>query len=380
MVKIGTGLLPAVDSFMSMVTRNLPGIEAFGAHIAHLIAPAVTGFFRGLEAVLKEMLGPLRGVTEAVGAGVIVFMSMLKLVEIFKAVRLAWTALQVVLEANPWILIATAVAALAVLIVKYNKRIWDVIKSTWDKVGAFFKKFWPELTAAAVLFFGPVTVLMIALAALIIKYHKDILSAVEKTWDAISKYTLKIFDDITKGVEKLFDNIKKAITTGFDAWWKSHGEEVEAVWKVVWKVVSDYFKIQWDIITTTLKVAWALIGPFLEVALSGLEMAWKITWALLSEIFKNTWDVIAAVVKVAVAGVTAVIKIAWDLIVGVFNVFLDLVTGHWSKAWTDIQNAATQVWNAIQQYLGTVWDTISGLAIQVWNNISSFFTTTLNAI
>jgi TP901 family phage tail tape measure protein len=360
MIKIGAGLLPAVDALMGEIVKNLPAIEHFGGELAKVAAPVVTLFFDGLKDILGLLFGPMKKVTLAVIALAGAF-------ALFSAI-------------NPWVALIAGLVILVGAIVKYHEEIWHTIKSTWDKVAAFFKKFWPELAIGAVLFFGPVMAGMIALAALIIKYHKQILGAVEKTWDEISKYTVKVFEGIVKGVEKLFDDVKKAITTGFDAWWKSHGAEVEAVWKVVWKVISDWFTVNWDIITGTLKIAWALVGPFIKVGLAEVEMAWKITWALLSEIFRNTWDVIAAVVKVAVAGVTAVIKIAWDLIVGVFSVFLDLVTGHWSKAWTDIQNAATQVWNAIQQYLGTVWDTISGLAIQVWNNISSFFTTTLNAV
>jgi TP901 family phage tail tape measure protein len=372
MIKIGSGLLPAVDAFMSMVTRNLPGLEAFGSHIAHMVSPVVTGFFRELEAVLKELLGPLRGVTEVAGITLIAFMGFVKLVGVFEAVGKAWKALQILLLDNPWVLVATAVVALAVVIVKYHAQIWDVIKSTWGKVEAFFKKFWPELLAGALLFFGPVIAGMIALAALIIKYHADILAAVEKTWDAISKAVSKAFDTIVKGVEKTFDDMKKEITTGFDAWWKSHGAELEQVWNEVWKAISTFFTDTWDQITEAVQVAWALVGPFIETSLAELETAWKITWAAITAVFTTAWDVIAAAVKVATAAIEAVIKIAWDVVVGLFDVALDLITGHWSKAWTDLQATATQVWNAIKQFLTTTWDAIASLVTQVVNSIKTF--------
>jgi len=329
MIKIGTGLLPAVDSLMSTITRNLPGIEKFGAHIAHLIAPAVTGFFKILEDVLKELVGPLRTVTEAVIIGIAAFMGISKVIEVVKAIRLAWLALQASLLADPFVAVAAAVIALAFVIVKYHKQIWDVITKTWDDVVKFFAS---------------------------------------------------IADPILKPVEKAFDAIKKYITGGFDKWWKTHGEELEKVWKDEWDAVKTVFKTTWDVIAAILKAAWDLIGPVIEVGVAEIEMVWKVAWAAISAVFKTTWDVIAAIVKVAVAAVTAAIKIAWDVLVGTFNIFLDLVTGHWSKAWTDFVTTIEQVWNAINGFLGTVWGAISDLAVQIWNNISGFFTTTLNAI
>ena len=188
MIKIGNGLLPAVNSFMSMIVRNLPAIENFGTSIAHLIAPGVTGFFHGLEAVLKELFGPLRTVTEAVGVAIIAFMGMLKLVAVFKAVGEAWTALQVLLEANPWVLVVTAIAAAAVLIIKYHKQIYDFIVTTWHDIEKFFTT---------------------------------------------------IADPIVKPVEKLFDDIQKYVTNGFDKWWKSHGQEIEKLWHDAWTKIEE---------------------------------------------------------------------------------------------------------------------------------------------
>ena len=67
MIKIGNGLLPAITSFLGMIDRNLPAIEHFGTAIAHLVAPVVTVFFTGLDAILKVLFGPLKDVTLAVG-------------------------------------------------------------------------------------------------------------------------------------------------------------------------------------------------------------------------------------------------------------------------------------------------------------------------
>lgn len=354
MVRIGNGLLPAIDGLMSMITRNLPVIEHLGTEIAHLVAPVVTTFFTGLEAILKFLLGPMRDVTIAVAA-----------------LAAGWAALNFVMNLNPFVAIGTALVLLVGVIVKYHKQIADTIHRYWHEIEVF-------LAGLALAF--PVIAVLVAIVAAVVKYHKQIFDAIKTAWDKVAGFFKNLYKDIVDPVKRTFDAVKSAITGGFDKWWKSHGKEVEEVWHVLWTAISDYFTITWDVIKTVLKAAWDLIKPVFDVGLPYIEAVWKIAWGAISAAFKTTWDVIAAIVKMAVALVTAVVKTAWDTLVGIFNVFLDLVTGHWGKAWTDIQNTATQVWNAITGFLGTTWDAISTEATQIWNSISGFFTTTLNAI
>ena len=373
MVKIGTGLLPTVDSFMTSVTRALPGIEQFGSKLAHLVSPVVKDFFTGLEAVLKVLLGPLRSVTEAVAIAIVTFAGIMKLVEIFNAVKTAFIALQVVLYSNPFILLAAAVVALAFLIIKYHTQIWDFIQKVWHDIASFFDSIAPTI-------FKPI----------------------EKAFDDIKNFITSSFDDVAKPVEKVFDDIKTYITKGFDVWWKSHGKEIEQVWKVVWDTIKLAFKTDWDGIVLILQTAWNLIEPLIKVGLAAVEGAWKLAWDTISLYVKTVWDVIAAVVKVAVALVeaiiktawdtisatvkiawdliAAIIKTAWDVIVGIFTVALDLLTGNWGKAWDDIKTVVTQVWNNISAFLTQSWNAISSLAVQIWNSIKGFLSTTWNAI
>jgi TP901 family phage tail tape measure protein len=353
MIKIGNGLLPAVNSFMAMIVRNLPAIEHFGTEIAHLVAPFVTAFFTGLDAILKVLLGPLKDVTIAI-AGVGVALAAISLI-------------------NPWVALIAGLITLVGLIIKYHQQIWNTIKGTWDKVSAFFKKFWPEIAVGALVAFGPIVTGMIALAAVIIKYHKQILDAIEKTWDAASKFVVKVFDDIVKAVTKTFDDIKRAVTSGFDAWWKSHGQEIEQVWNTAWDGIKGAFTVVWDTIVQTATTAWSELMDVLKPGLDLLGVLFKTTWDAIELIFKTAWDAIAAALKIALAGIESVIKIAWDVIVGIFNVALDLVTGHWSKAWTDLKTTAEQVWNAIKEYFSQVWNAIKSEVEQVVNNLKAFF-------
>ena len=360
MIRIGNGLLPAVSSFMGMVIKHLPALEQFGTKIAHLVAPAVTLFFTGLEAILKVLFGPLRKVTEVVGA-----------------LGGAWIVLNGIMALNPFVAIGIALVILVGLIVKYHKQIWAVIVKTWGDIEHFFEGLYDK-----------------------------IVPQVTRAFDAVTKYIGHIWgetwNDLIAPVIRFFSDVKNAITSGFDSWWASHGKEVEQVWHAVWTVMLDDFKVIFGAIAAVAVVLWKQISDFLTVSWDVLKAAWrvvwddvsmvaklawdaiatvfKVAWDAISATFKATWDVLAAVVKVAVDAIMATVKATWDLIVGIFDVFLDLVTGHWGKAWQDVQTTATQVWNQIKAFLGQTWNALITLVTQVVNNITAFLTQAWNAI
>ena len=363
LIRIGDGLLPAVNAFMAMVVRNLPAIERLGTQIAHLAAPFVTAFFTGLEAILKVLFGPLRKVTEAVIA--------------FGA---AWLALDVIMAMNPFVAIGIALVVLVGLIVKYHKQIWAVIVKVWGDIEHFFEGLYDKITPPVI-----------------------------RAFDAVKKYIGHIWggtwNDLIAPVIRFFSDVKNAITSGFDSWWASHGKEVEQVWHAVWTVMlrrlqgdlrgrsstrsrsraveadlSDFLTVSWDVLKAAWRVVWDDVSMVAKIAWDAIATVFKVAWDAISATFKATWDVLAAVVKVAVDAIMATVKATWDLIVGIFNVFLDLVTGHWSKAWSDVQTTATQVWNQIKTFLTQTWNALITLITQVVNNIAAFLTQAWNAI
>jgi TP901 family phage tail tape measure protein len=335
MIRIGNGLLPALNSFMGMLTSNLPTVERFGTEIAHLVAPFVTAFFTGLEAILKVLFGPLRDVTIAIGA--------------FAA---AWVALDLVMAMNPFVAIGIALVTLVGLIVKYHEQIFSAIKKYWHDI---------EIYLGAVALAIPVVGQLVLLVAVIVKYHKQIFDAIKSAWNAITQF---------------FSTVWNAITSGWDSWWAGHGKEMETVWNGIKVAVT----VAWDAITAYIKVQWDEIMAVLKPGMDLLNIVFKTGWDEISAVVKTAWDVMSALVKVDLAAIEMIIKTAWDVIVGIYNVALDLLTGHWSKAMTDMQTTATQVWNAIKQFFSTIWNAIYTLVVQIVNNLITFFTQSWNAV
>jgi TP901 family phage tail tape measure protein len=321
MIRIGTGLLPYLGDIFTAITKALPSIEKWATAFAKIASPVVKAFFSSLATTFKLLFGPLKDITVSVLAAVAAMLTIGKVIEIVKAARAAFIALEVAMAANPWVDLAIAVAVLVGVIIKYHRQIWDFIQKTWH----------------------------------------DIMSFLES-----------IAGPIFKPIENAF--------SAFSGWWKSHGAELEEVWNSAWTAISGVFRVTWGIITSVLSAAWQLVGPFLSAGLDILQGEWEIAWDAMSAYFKSVWDVMAAVVKVAWAAIEATLKIAWDLIVGLFDIFLDLITGHWSKAWDDAKTMVTQIWNAIKAFLSTTWNAISDAATQIWDHIRTFLGQAWNAI
>jgi hypothetical protein len=95
----------------------------------------VADWFNNLSPAAQKTIGVLIAVAAAVGPVLIVGA---KLVSAFGTIMKAFKALQLLMMANPWVLLIAAVVALVILIV-----------ANWDKILAFLKKAWDWIKGAA---------------------------------------------------------------------------------------------------------------------------------------------------------------------------------------------------------------------------------------
>jgi TP901 family phage tail tape measure protein len=318
MIKIGSGLLPAVDSLMTFITKSLPGIEAFGTHIAHLVAPFVSLFFTGLEAILKLLLGPMKDVTIAVaGLG---------------AAFLIMDAL------NPWVAIIAGLIILVGAIVKYHKQIWDAIKETWDKVSAFFKDIAKDIVKT---FDG---------------IKKDITSGFDAWWKSHGAELEEVWKAAWKVVSDVFKETWDAVVVIAKAAWDVVGPlikiglaEIEAIWKIAWGAISETFKTVWDVISAVVKVAVATVTAAVKIA----------------------WDVVVGIFNVFLDLVTGHWSKAWTDIQDMATQVWNAISGYLSSVWSTISDLAIQVWNNISGFFTTTLNAIEGFFKTAWDTVKS---------
>lgn len=345
MIKIGDGLLPAINSFMGMIVRNLPAIESFGSGIAHLIAPAVTVFFDGLAAILKVLFGPLKDITLGVGA--------------FAA---AWIALDAVMAINPFVAIGIALIALVGLIVKYHKQIFDVITTTWNAIAGFFAGLYDKIVAPVV-----------------------------RAFDAVKSFVTSSFDGwwASHGaeVEKVWNDTWNAIKTVFSAVWDYLVGITKAEWQLIMDVLQPgmdllnaLFKTGWDAIEAVVKTAWDMISAAVKIAVAGIESVIKVAWDLIEGIFTVALDLITGKWGKAWTDMQNTATQIWNAIKAFFQTTWNAISTQIQQVVNNLIHFFTGAWSAIKSGAIAAFTEIKNDIIQIWDDILSAIEAIVNKI
>lgn len=160
----------------------------YAAHsAASRLRPAILGvrsavaFFPAAAAAVTAFAGAAEGATVAQ--------------TIAAAATRAWG---IAMDALPWVALAAAVVAVAVLIIKYHRQIWAFMQRVWHDIlgvimGAWHwvQKNWPELLGVIVTPFARA-------AAAIVKNFGQIRHAVADAWEHIQLWTLQAVDAILR--------------------------------------------------------------------------------------------------------------------------------------------------------------------------------------
>src|SRR5208282_4227931 len=135
-----------------------------------------------------------------------------------------WMALNFIMDLNPFVAIGTAIIVLVGLVIKYHKQILDAIEEAWNAVYSFVS----GIAAQLVSLFENWT-----MPGLIIKYHQEIWATVQQVWQEIVSF-----------IETIVGGASLWLSTAWNAIWNTI--------KTVWTQISTWFTTWW----TTLVTAW----------------------------------------------------------------------------------------------------------------------------
>lgn len=195
----GTSSFGAIFSSIGII------ISGLGKPLGTIVSAIATGFAPALKQVAPMVTALANGLAKVISAIPAPVMAafitgVLAVVTAIKAWTIAQGALDLVMDANPFVLIGIAVVALAVLIVKYHKQIWDTIKKVWGDILDFLKQWWPLLL-------GVVTGGLGLIIGVIIKYHKQIWDAIKNAWNNITGWIHNTLDDLRHWFASKWDQV-----------------------------------------------------------------------------------------------------------------------------------------------------------------------------
>lgn len=221
-----TNGLPAFQALGDwFTTTGVPKLQEFGTFITTTVVPGLQGVaqWAGQNADVLTSLGV------AIAAGVAAYRIWTGAIAAWKAIQLAATAVQaafnLVLAANPIMLVVIAIAALVAGLVYFftqtttGKEIWadftKFLTSSWDGFTKFIGKAWADIKKA---FDDGVKQAS--------KFMDDCNKNVTKAWDGILKFfgeipgkTKAVFNGAGEWLKSAGDNIMKGLKSGAEIAW-----------------------------------------------------------------------------------------------------------------------------------------------------------------
>lgn len=270
--------------------------------------------------------------------------------ELKKVMTEATTAqllLNLVTEANPWVLIGTAVVGIGVLIYTHWSKIskflidcWNGIKEfavqAWDAIKQFFVEWGPAI----------LNVLTGGIAGLVI--------TIVTHWQQIKEATISVWTSVTSFLSGIWTSIKNTVTT-------------------VWNGIVAYFSPQNNRLVQFFTLSWNAISSVFDAYLSVIKANLTAWWGIVTTIFTTAWE-----------SVKAVFSAGWEIIKTIFAtaflVIYDLVTGHWSDigkvfaaAGEKIHGIVGDLWNKLTNLFTGAVTKIAGIISEWWQTIKTIF-------
>lgn len=409
------------DAVMDAVGALLPLAEAIAGtvlvvmrELAEVVVPLVVG---ALETVtpLFEWLGEQADWVAPLIVGVVGGIKLLP--GVLSAAAGGFKILSAVMAANPFVLLAGAVAGAVAAIWYFRDEIvagltaaWEWVTDTTERVWSWFTDrlgaAWDWVGGAV----GGVVGWFRALYDGVTGWVSDTVSAVggwfQDLGGAIAGPFAEGWDQIVRGMQSAWEGIRGA----WDSFWNTEiGQELRLTletWKTfvteTWDTIGDWLSTKWDEISGWASETWG-----------GIREWWSSLWGDVSTATREAWDETSGWLSETWTTISDTAVELWtpvqEFFVGVAGTVRDAVVSGWetvqtrtSEIWAALSEAAAVVWEPLREFfvtwaatvwatltetwatitatLSEVWATISGTASELWNGMRDVVSTVTEEI
>ena len=333
------GVMPQITAILGAVLGLFPILGGALAAVVSAVAGAVTWLSQFGDVLVPLAIG--------VAAGVVAFKLWTGAIAAWRAATIAATAVQaafnLVMNANPIMLIITAIAALVAGLVYFftqtelGKAIWaeftrflgeawtnivNVATTVFTALGDFFSGVWNGIVTAVttawnaiVAFLTPVFNFIGALISTYIQIYVNIFmvfAAVLITiWNAIVNVVTTVWNAIVGFLTPIITWIVDFIVGYFTTLWN--------FWSGVWNAISSFFTGLWNgmvsfVTGVVLQVIQAVMGP-----VQALSAWWAGIWNSISSFFSGIWDGMVGAVGNAIGAIGNVVGTIFDRVMSAFG-------------------------------------------------------------
>jgi phage-related protein len=252
-------------SFLEVAADLLVGIEPLVTAFADAVGPYLSGVIQTFGAVLQPVADLLGFLGPALGPVVAGIYAANKAVD---AAILVWRGLNIVMNANPFLVIAAAIITLVILIVQ-----------NWDSIAAFLSDIWTWIKDLAVTVWTAISDFFVGL-------WNTITTAISTAWNAIGDFFKNTWNSISNGIK----NAWNAIGDFFESTWDKLSSGVK---DVVTKVVNFFRELPGKIVDFIKGLPQKFLDLGRDIVsgiLRGLGNLASAIWKKLKDAISSAWD------------------------------------------------------------------------------------------
>ena len=377
----------AFESAMKMVANILkaitPAVQQFSKAIKDLGLGSV---FSSLAAGLGTFIGMVSGLV-----GTIL---------IINQVKKAFALFNMVLSANPFIIIVSAIAAVVAALTYFFTQT-KLGKSLWSGFVNWLQSAWYSLVGVATTVWNAIGNAINAVVNFIKPYWQGLVTFFTGIWTSVATFFTGIWTSIVAGVTPIWQglvNVFSSIVNAIVAVWQALAPiivpivagvvaiigatliTIVTVFQTVWNMLVPIVQVVWQLISTVVSTAITMLGTIIQTGLAIIVAIWNVVWNTFSIVVSTVWNVI-----------TTIISTVLNVIAGIIQAITAVIQGDWSGAWNAIQNVVSTVLNAISSIVSSVLSGVAGIfsgvmnglksvVSAVWNGIKSLFSEGVNFI
>ena len=261
------------------------------------------------------------------------------------AASIAQWALNAAMNANPVMIVVTALGALVAALVWFFTQA-DTGRALWQSFMDWLAPVWQQVQAAWTAVWNSISAFLTS------------------TWNAIS-------------------GVVQPIISGIASFIQSNMGTIQAVWNAIWGAISAYIGGVWNGIQITVQTAIGVVQGIIKTVTSLIQGDWSGAWNGIKQIALSIWNGIGALIGNAIntvrsiissvlSGIGAIWNAAWsgltNAVSGTVGRVISYVSGLPGRILSALGNLGTLLWDAGSSILEGFLDGLKS----AWNNVTDF--------
>lgn len=292
----------AARRFLSALGRGIKsGASGIATAVSFLFGGAAKGVTKSAGGIAKAFAWAtpkLAGVLRLVGAGIMFLAT-------------AFRTLGIALLTNPIVLIITAIAAIAFLII-----------TNWSTVKGWIAGFFSWLGSAASAVWSWLTSIFTAALTWIQNLWHTVWGAIAAfftmIWNGIKAAALAVWNGIRAAASAVWNGIKNVLTSVLNG--------IRNVWNSVWGAIRGAALAVWNGIRNVISSAINGVRNVVSSVLNGIRNVWNSVWGGIKNFVGGIWDGITGIISGAIGGIRDFIGGFVDFFKGVWETIKSIVS------------------------------------------------------